>query len=75
MQRPSFEEVQHYCLLRRNNIDPAAFVDYYDSVGWKVGKKPMKDWQACVRTWERNRKAVAQTKAIINRMADTSWAD
>lgn len=27
------------------------FVAYYDSVGWKVGKNPMKDWRACVRTW------------------------
>ena len=34
-------------------IDPQAFVDWYTSNGWKVGKNPMKDWKAAVRTWER----------------------
>jgi hypothetical protein len=28
------------------------FVDYYESNGWKVGKNPMKDWKAAVRTWK-----------------------
>lgn len=28
--------------------------DYYESKGWKVGKSPMKDWKASVRTWEKN---------------------
>ena len=28
------------------------FVDYYESNGWKVGKNPMKDWRAAVRTWK-----------------------
>lgn len=51
--KPSLEEVQAYCKIRGNSIDPQAFIDYYESVGWKVGNKPMKDWQACVRTWER----------------------
>lgn len=52
--KPTLEEVQAYCKIRGNHIDPQAFIDYYESVGWLVGKnKPMKDWQACVRTWER----------------------
>ena len=29
------------------------FVDFYASKGWRVGKEPMKDWEAAVRTWER----------------------
>ena len=36
------------------NIRASKFVDYYTSNGWKVGKNPMKDWKAAVRTWERN---------------------
>ena len=28
-------------------------MDFYASKGWKVGKNPMADWKACVRTWER----------------------
>ena len=52
MKRPSLEEVRAYCIERGNNIDPQAFIDFYESNGWKVGKNPMKDWRAAVRTWE-----------------------
>ena len=55
-RKPNFEEVQAYCLERNNGIDPEQFIDYYESKGWVVGKSKMKDWKACVRTWERNRK-------------------
>lgn len=53
-QKPKIEEVKAYCDERSNGIDPQAFIDYYDSNGWKVGKNSMKDWKASVRTWERN---------------------
>ena len=53
-QRPTVAEVSEYCDERHNNVDPQHFVDYYDSNGWHVGKNPMKDWKAAVRTWERN---------------------
>lgn len=49
---PTVEEVSAYCEERRNSVDPAAFVDFYASKGWKVGSSPMKDWKAAVRTWE-----------------------
>lgn len=51
---PTFAEVAAYCTERKNAIDPQAFVDFYTSKGWKVGNQAMKDWQAAVRTWERN---------------------
>ena len=51
---PSLEEVKSYCLERGNGIDAQHFIDYYTANGWKVGKNPMKDWKATVRTWERN---------------------
>ena len=52
---PTVEEVRAYCQERGNNVDPQKFVDYYESVGWMVGnKKPMKDFKAGIRTWERN---------------------
>ena len=53
---PTVPEVQAYCLERKNNVNAEQFVDFYTSKGWKVGNNPMKDWKACVRTWERNRK-------------------
>ena len=51
---PTVDEVKAYCLERKNSVDPVRFVDYYTSNGWKVGKNPMKDWKAAVRTWERS---------------------
>ncbi len=53
---PTVEEVAQYCLERNNGIDAEEFCDFYKSKGWKVGKEPMHDWQASVRTWERNHK-------------------
>ena len=34
--------------------DPAAFYDYYEANGWvQRGDKPIKNWQAAARRWER----------------------
>ena len=52
-KHPTIDEVASYCAERKNDVDPQRFVDYYTSQGWKVGKNPMKDWKACVRTWEK----------------------
>ena len=52
-RKPTVEEVCAYCRERGNGIDPAYFVDYYDSKGWMIGKSKMKDWKATVRNWER----------------------
>lgn len=58
---PSFEEVKAYCDERKNGVDPQAFIDFYTSKGWKIGKETMKDWQAAVRTWERRETQTAST--------------
>ena len=52
--KPTVEDVEKYCKERGNGIDAHNFVDHYEANGWKVGKTPMKDWKAAVRTWERN---------------------
>lgn len=51
---PTVEEVKSYCEERNNGIDAQRFVDYYQARGWMIGKNHIKDWKACVRTWERN---------------------
>jgi hypothetical protein len=51
--KPTIEEILDYCHQRGNHIDAEKFWNYYESIGWKVGKNPMKDWRAAVRTWER----------------------
>lgn len=36
--------------------EASKFMDYHDSKGWVVGRAPMKDWKAAVRTWKGNYK-------------------
>ena len=52
--KPSLDDVKAYCQERGNNVDAEKWFNYYESNGWKVGKNPMKDWKAAVRTWERS---------------------
>lgn len=51
---PTLQEVKDYCMERKNGINPESFIDHYQAKGWIVGKSKMKDWKACVRTWEKN---------------------
>ena len=53
--KPTLAEVKQYCESRKNGLDAEAFIAYYDSVGWKVNTKPMRDWKAAVITWEKRR--------------------
>ncbi len=52
-KKPSINEIRDYCNERGNNIEAEAFIDFYESKDWKIGKNKMKDWKAAVRTWER----------------------
>jgi DNA-binding Lrp family transcriptional regulator len=60
---PTLEEVTDYCRERNNTLDAQNFIDFYSSKGWLVGKNKMKDWQACIRTWETNDKKRAKENA------------
>lgn len=51
---PTVEDVTSYCRERGNAVDAQRFVDFYTASGWMRGKTPVKDWKACVRTWEKN---------------------
>lgn len=54
---PTLEQVQVYCLERNNSVDAFSFINHYESNGWMRGKNKIKDWKACVRTWEQNQKS------------------
>lgn len=49
---PTLEEVQAYCIERGNNVNPETFINFYESKGWMIGKNKMKNWKACIHTWE-----------------------
>lgn len=52
--KPTLEEVRAYCLERNKGVDAEKWYNHYTSNGWRVGRNPMKDWKAAVRTWETN---------------------
>ena len=69
-KKPTLDEVKNYCILRKNNIEAEAFIDFYESKDWKIGKNKMKNWKACVRTWEsreaKKPKTMSKLDAQIN---------
>ena len=53
-QKPSIDEIAQYMDERNMNNVSQKFFDFYEAKGWMIGKNPMKDWKAAVRTWEQN---------------------
>lgn len=50
---PTIEEVDALCKERGYTAtNPSAFVAYYESNGWRVGKNPMKSWESALAGWE-----------------------
>ena len=54
---PTLEELKKYILEKNyKNVDAQTFINYYESVGWFVGKKKMVNWRAAVASWETRNK-------------------
>ena len=53
-KKPTLEELKAYIAENGYTFSAEAFMDYYESNGWKVGRNPMKSWQATCRTWQRH---------------------
>jgi len=64
--KPTISDVLNYCLERKNKINAEAFITFYESKGWMVGKNKMKDWKACVRTWELREKKLPKSTSKID---------
>ena len=74
-QKPTPEQVTEYGKQIGFKLDGQAFCDSYEAKGWLIGKTPMKDWQASVRTWRRrdyapatgviHKKSYAESKTVI----------
>ena len=52
-KKPELNDIKEYCLKRNNGIDSETFFDFYESKNWLIGKNKMKNWKACIRTWEK----------------------
>lgn len=69
-KKPSIGDISQYLTDVKNYDEFTAdgfadqFWHYYESNGWRVGKVPMKDWKAALRTWELNQKKYAAHKQV-----------
>lgn len=76
-QKPSLDEVKLACAkcgLPENEAE--RFWNYYDSVGWKVGKNPMKSWtSALAGTWKSNWQERNQQQAALPKKKEISVFD
>lgn len=52
--KPTKEQVKQYIIANKLvNVDAETFYDHYESNGWYISNRPMKDWQATLRNWNR----------------------
>lgn len=72
---PTLKDVKAYCYNRNSSVDPETFMDYYISVGWKISGKPMKDWKAAVRTWERRDAKSSAKRPLSAKDNLDDWAE
>ena len=73
--KPTIEQIEEYCRERNNGVSATTFYDFYESKGWKVGTTPMKDWKACVRTWEQKNGRTTNAKAVEEKPKEKKWYD
>lgn len=72
---PTLEEVQIYIVERNSPIDANHFFDYQQTRDWKLksGQK-IKDWKACIRTWEKNN-INKPPVSMIEKVSSRDWAE
>lgn len=51
---PALAQVQAYIASKGYGVDAEKWHAHYTANGWKVGRNPMKNWEAAVRTWARD---------------------
>lgn len=57
MTLPTTEECIEYGKSIGLSMDDSEhFFDHFESNGWRVGRNPMKNWQAAMRNWLRNKR-------------------
>ncbi|MGN0803504.1 MAG: replisome organizer [Candidatus Faecivicinus sp.] len=69
---PTLEEIQAFMaeysrekgLLVDVSREAEAFMDYYASNGWRVGRNKMQDWRATIRTWLKRASGSASVEPV-----------
>ena len=75
--KPSLDEVKLACAkCGLPESEAERFWNYYDSVGWKVGKNPMKSWtSALAGTWKSNWQERNQQQTALPKKKEISVFD
>lgn len=68
--KPTLEEIKAYVIDKGYHFDPEAFLAYYESNGWKVGKNPMKSWKDACTTWEKREGGSASKSKKLSDMSN-----
>ena len=63
---PTVEEVSQFCSENNIDVDAIAFVSFYGSKNWYIGKNKMTNWKLAVRTWERKNKERSNQLSLPN---------
>ncbi len=69
-RKPTLAEVTAYCREHGYTFDPAHFLAYYKSNGWRVGRQPMRDWHAACVTWQSRERPAVATRRRGTRVPD-----
>lgn len=70
---PTLEEVQAYIQEKGYSIDAEAFIAFYESKGWMVGKNKMKDWRMAIVTWSKRDNRPATRRSQTNKNCNDEW--
>ena len=71
---PTLQEVQAYIQEKGYSIDAEAFIAFYESKGWMVGKNKMKDWRMAIVTWsKRDNRPATKKKSQTNKSCNDEW--
>ena len=71
---PTRADLRSYVLEEGLQADPDEIFDYYESVGWEINGKPIKDWKAVCRRWKQYERKQAMSEedeqAELHRLLD-----
>lgn len=71
---PTLQEVQSYIQEKGYSIDAEAFIAFYESKGWMVGKNKMKDWRMAIVTWsKRDNIRPARKTTGVDKKCNDEW--
>lgn len=64
-KKPSVSELNEYIKEKGYMVDAEQFYDYYESTGWKVGRKKMVSWKHALSYWHKNAEKRKQQQSLF----------